>query len=266
MTHAGYIFHDSAASAELARLRMLESVFDHKSRTLLLSNGELRGLQCLEVGAGAGSIAAWMSSQVGPDGGGVMAIDTNTRFLSGLGPGVRVLEGEVGALTVPAEFFDVAHARYVLIHNTNAEAIIDAMLRALKPGGLLVLEEPDFSAAQAFVGPPHLRHAFENVTLAIQKTFSNRGMDYAFGRALPRLLTDRVSSLFALDYDCDAQRGGSDLAEVMRLSALTLQPAYIATGCATEADIAQYAEFAATPSCWAIYYATVRIVARKPVR
>lgn len=266
MTQRGYLFHDASAGAELERLRMLESVFDDKTRALLLSAGALRGLHCLEVGAGAGSVAAWLSSEVGPDAGGVTAIDTNVRFLEWLRPRVHVVEGELGVISATTELFDVAHARYVLIHNANPGAVLDAMLRALKPGGLLVLEEPDFSAAQAFVGPSDLRQGFDNVQRAIQETFSGRRMDYSFGRSLPGLVADRASSLVSLEYDCAAQRGGSGLAMMMRLSTLALQEKYIATGYATSTDITAYAEFAAMPCCWATYYATVRVVARKPIQ
>ena len=79
-TQAGYLFDGASAAAELARLRLLEGVFDQKTRALLQSAGPLTGLKCLEVGAGAGSIAAWLRSEVGA-GGEVTAIDANVRFL-----------------------------------------------------------------------------------------------------------------------------------------------------------------------------------------
>ncbi|HKO47836.1 MAG TPA: hypothetical protein VJV79_08935 [Polyangiaceae bacterium] len=44
MTETGYVFNDASAAAELERLRMLEGVFDDKTRALLRSAGPLRGL------------------------------------------------------------------------------------------------------------------------------------------------------------------------------------------------------------------------------
>jgi ubiquinone/menaquinone biosynthesis C-methylase UbiE len=262
MTIDEYIFQDASDATELSRLRMLESVFDDKTRQWLLSAGALVGRRCLEVGAGAGSIAAWLSSEVGPNGE-TVAIDTNARFLRRLGAEVQVIEGELGVVSMPAESFDLVHARYVLIHNANAGAVLDAMLQALKPGGALVLEEPDFSAAAAFVGPANLRMAFENVKHAVGATFAARGMNYAFGGALPALVQERLSHLTSVEYDCPVQRGASTLAEMMRLSTLTLRDKYIATGLATPEDIAGYAEFASSPDCWGAYYATTRVLARK---
>ncbi len=262
MAQDAYIFENSSDAAELERLQMLEEVFDDRSRQWLLSAGPLLGRRCLEVGAGAGSIAAWMATEVG-SGGAVVAVDTNARFLRRLPREVRVIEDALGAVALPAESFDLVHARYVLIHNANPGGILNAMLQALKPGGALVLEEPDFSAATAFTGPPNLSGAFENVKRAIGKTFSDRGMDYAFGSGLPRLVGERPARLVSMEYDCPVVAGGADLARMMRLSALSLRDKYLATGLATHADIDGYAEFALTPSCWGNYYATVRILARK---
>lgn len=69
---------------------------------------------------------------------------------------------------------DLVHSRYVLIHNVEPGKVIDEMLRCLKPGGALILEEPDFSVAKAFTGPAHLKRAFDNVKQAIQSTFTLR--------------------------------------------------------------------------------------------
>ena len=262
MTRDRYIFEGTPDAAELERLRMLEAVFDDKSQQWLRLAGPLLSRRCLEVGAGAGSIAAWLASETGANGE-VVALDANTRFLRGLPQGVRVVEGALGVVALPPRAFDLVHARYVLIHNTNGEAMVDAMLQSLKPGGALIIEEPDFSAASAFTGPSSLRHAFDKVTRAIAETFSARGMDHAFGAALPQLVVERAAKLVAMEYDCPVVDGGTPLAEMMRLSALSLRDKYVATGLATAADIDGYAEFAQTPGCWAGYYATARILASK---
>ena len=262
MTHDKYIFDDASGEPELQRLRLLESVFDEKTRMCLLSAGPLEGGSCLEVGAGAGSIAAWMSSAVGPKGK-VVAVDSNSRFLRDLAPNVHIIEGDISRAPLPSEHFDLTHARYVLIHNEDARPVLSAMLRALKPGGYLVLEEPDFSAAVPLIGPSELNSAFEKVRLAMKAMFSNRGMDYAFGRTLPALAQEFSGDVMDVKYDCPAEPGASKLAEMMRLSTLSLENKYVATGCVTAVDIARYAEFAASPDCWGVYYATVRVLARK---
>ena len=68
-------------AADDERLRLLEQVFDPGSR----QRRELvrPGWRCLEVGAGRGSMAAWLAERVGPDGQ-VVAIDIDVGYLARL--------------------------------------------------------------------------------------------------------------------------------------------------------------------------------------
>lgn len=116
------------------------------------------------------------------------------------------------------------------------------------------------------IGPAELSRAFDNVRHAVKAMFSNRGMNYAFGRALPGLVREVAASVVDVEYDCPAEPGASSLAEMMRLSILSLADKYVSTGQATAADIAGYAKFAESPDCWGIYYATVRVLAQKKRR
>lgn len=259
-----YIFSNAIPNDELARLRLLESALDDVTCSCLLSCGLSTGQSCLEVGAGAGSIADWLGSQVGP-GGEVLAVDVDDKFLQHLDSPVRVLRGDIRSLSVPPNSFDLAHARYVLIHNADPDLILDAMLRGLKRGGVLVLEEPDFSMATALVGPLTLKEAFNNVTHAIELTFRARGLNYAFGRELPSLVESRAVSIEGISYDCHVHKGGSTLAKMMCSSTLSLSDKYITTGAATREDIDGYVQYATRADCWGFYYSTVRILARKAV-
>ncbi len=259
----GYIFDDNADVSELRRLELLESVFDAKTREWLTAAGALENRRCLEVGAGAGSVARWLSDTVGPNGR-VTAVDTNVRHLAPLRERVEVVEGNLAELSLEEAAFDLVHARYVLIHNANARALLDAMLRALAPGGTLVLEEPDFGVVSALVGPGSWMQSFDAVGRATNAMFAARGLDGAFGRRLPELARARSLDLTRIEFDCHAQPGGSGLAAMMGLSTLALADKYTATGCATTGDVDRYREFAASPVCFGIYYATVRVLARKP--
>jgi 2-polyprenyl-3-methyl-5-hydroxy-6-metoxy-1,4-benzoquinol methylase len=43
--------------------------------------------------------------------------------------------------------FDLVHCRYVLIHNSNNAEMLGKLCRLVRPGGFLVVEEPDFTSA-----------------------------------------------------------------------------------------------------------------------
>jgi len=76
----------------------------------------------------------------------------------------------------------------VLIHNPDAHLVLADMLNALKPGGWLVLEEPDFSAARVIVGDKASYQSVNRVNQAIVHMFANRGMDHALSVKLSVML------------------------------------------------------------------------------
>lgn len=257
-----YIFSNASPLDEFERLRLLESIFDDTTRAWILGAMKMQGRRCLEVGAGAGSVARWLAEQVGSRGK-VLAVDTNERFLRELGSTAELLCGDIRELSVTRASYDLAHARYVLVHNTDAGSVLDVMTGALKPDGLLFVEEPDFSTAKALLGPLPMKASFDAMTRAMELTFGARGMDYAFGRILPSLIESRCAQIESIAFDSHVHRGGSAVARMMSTSALALKDKYIDTGAVTAADIAAYCRFAADPTCWAVYYTTVRVLARK---
>ena len=154
MAQAEYVFHRAEDRQELDRLRTIEREFDPASRQRLLAAGLRAGRRCLEVGAGAGSILAWMSEIVGPSGL-VCAVDLSTKFLARQWPAhVDLQQADIRTAPLEQESFDLVHARYVLIHLPDFEAALARLLACLKPGGSLVIEEPDFSASRGITGFP----------------------------------------------------------------------------------------------------------------
>jgi SAM-dependent methyltransferase len=262
MGQLSYVFEDAARARELERLQAIEELFDPETQRLLSSVGLWEGRRCLEVGAGAGSIAAWMKSKAGPSGR-VLAIDLDVRFLERFAPEIEIVQGDVRDAALPAETFDVVHARYVLIHNADSAAILDALVRCLKPGGFMLLEEPDFGTIEPSAGPERLSQGFSRVGEAINAMFRARGMNPALGRSLGAMFQARGLDIASLGCDAHLARGGSVLAKMMGLSALQLTDKYIETGSATAEDVQTYGEFSTDPSCWGIYYSTFRALGRK---
>ena len=264
MTDTAYVFEGAGRHSELDRLHLLESVFDPASRRVLLAAGLSAGMRCLEIGAGAGSIATWMGEVVGTKGW-VAAVDISTRFLTETTrANVAVYEADIRTVDLEPASFDIAHARFVFIHVAEWRAALDAGLRLLKPGGRLVLEEPDFSVSQALAGEVALRHSFHRVHEAIEAMFNVRNMDHAFGLRLPAVLEELRLDNVTFENDVPIAQGGSPLARMMGMSTRQLREKYLATGLATDADIENYGAFSSHPSSWAIYHGTVRGSARKP--
>jgi len=259
---ADYVFKDAGAQDELKRLRALEAIFDPATRRRFLAAGVTPGARCLEAGAGAGSVLRWLAETAGPSGE-VTAVDMDTRFLHDPPPNARVLAGDLRALALPPASFDIVHSRYVLVHIPEHEAVLDSLWRALKPGGRLVVEEPDFTAFRALAGEEDERRSFDNIHRAILRMYAAKGVEPALGAKLPGLLQARGATDLAVENDSPVSQGGTALPEMMRLSSAPLREKYIATGAATAADLDGYGAFTRSPRSWAVYYATIAVTARK---
>jgi ubiquinone/menaquinone biosynthesis C-methylase UbiE len=117
-----------AASAgyepELERIRCLERALDPITfpRLERLAIGE--GWECLEVAAGAGSVAAWIGDRVGAHGS-VLAIDVNTRFLDQLRPPITVKAGDLVNDDIGSAAFDLVHSRNILHHLARPETAFE---------------------------------------------------------------------------------------------------------------------------------------------
>ncbi|MEM7285260.1 MAG: methyltransferase domain-containing protein [Actinomycetota bacterium] len=139
----GYHVRDEEAVLENERLGLLAEARDPRTRLLLEQIGIRPGWHCLELGAGAGTISRWMAERVGDDGR-VMSTDIDLRFHAEATPNMIVREHDVTTDRLPSAHFDVVHARAVLQHIPEREAVLDKLTEALKPGGWIVVEDANF--------------------------------------------------------------------------------------------------------------------------
>lgn len=257
-----YIFDNTSEEREFQRLQLVEAANDSTTIRLLEETGIQPGWQCLEVGAGAGSILRWMGSQVGPTGLAV-GVDKKIAYLHKVdSPPVRIYQGSF--LEVPLEpSFDLLHSRYVLIHNQEERAILGKMYALLKPGGWALFEEPDFTSAT--LPEPEQKTPQGRVNRAMCQMFINLGLDPAYALRLPHKLQEagfhivRAQSLMHL---CP---GNSPMAKVMAESALVLEQEYSKTGLCSPKDIQVYVRLSQDSTHWALYHSTTSVIARKPI-
>jgi ubiquinone/menaquinone biosynthesis C-methylase UbiE len=139
---ARYVFANEGERAEF-RYRDLSTLYDSQTVTHLTKLGVDTGWSCLEVGAGGGSIAAWLCERVGKSGC-VLATDIELCFLLMLPFGnLQVRRHDVRMGGLPKREFDLVHARLVLMHLPGRELALERMIEAVKPGGWIVVEEFD---------------------------------------------------------------------------------------------------------------------------
>jgi SAM-dependent methyltransferase len=165
------------------RLALMSELLDPMHRRYLESLNIVKsGARTLEVGCGNGSISAWLARQVAPDGRAV-AVDLDLSLVDVHLPNLELRKEDIIDQPVEPGGFDLVTARAVLHHVADAKAAIANLIASLRPGGAILLIEPDFLPV-AIAEPPEVR-AFWSGWLTWSR---DRGIDYQIGRTLaPRL-------------------------------------------------------------------------------
>lgn len=202
------------------RLGMLELYLDESTKRRVKQLGHVAsGSDCLEIGAGRGSIVKWLSEVVGETGT-VTAIDINTNLIKSLSSkNIKILQQDVTKEPIPVEAFDFVHARWTMCHISQRDEVLGKIIRALRPGGLLLLEEIDFSSLISTQNSPY-RKFFESIV----KMLTRAGGDGNWARSL----VDRISKsgLADIGFECDVQiiQGGESSRRVLGVDRTTASP------------------------------------------
>src|SRR6266403_2867697 len=166
---------------ERTRLALMSELLDLMHRRYIDALGVVRpGARTLECGNG--SISAWLAERVSP-GGTAVAVDLDLSLIQVRMPNLELRKADIVAGPVERGAFDLVTARAVLHHVADAQAAIANMVASLRPGGALLLIEPDFLPVS--VAEPQEVRAFWDGWLGWAREC---GIDYQIGRALaPRL-------------------------------------------------------------------------------
>jgi SAM-dependent methyltransferase len=190
---AEYVF--GAAGADVAAQHsLLADAYDTPTCTRLSRTGVSAGWDCLDVGTGGGTVAAWLARRVGPAGT-VLATDltmpASTR-------GVTPLPHDITRDPLPEGAFDLIVARLVLRHLPGRDEVLTRLVRALKPGGWLQIDEFDTSYQPCLVAPsPRGRALYERFLAARDAVMARAGVDGAYGRRVAEAML--AAGLVAVD-------------------------------------------------------------------
>jgi SAM-dependent methyltransferase len=222
------------ADTESARLRLLEAGRDPGTISRLDRLGISPGWRCLEVGAGAGSIARWLVERVGPAGS-VLAADINPRFLINMPAGVDVRRLDIQHDDIEADTYDLVHCRAVLMHLPDPAAAIARMVAALRPGGLFLFEEGDYGLWN-YGGHPDASRMNMLVTRLLTELAKAGIADPWFGRELPNLVLAANLDMHGGEVETRIARPGEAYFEFERASTIATVPVMIKLGIYGEAD------------------------------
>lgn len=175
MGQADYRFADEAGF-EQERLAALERALDGPTKAILTELGIGEGWRCWDVGSGGGSVADWLVDVVGPDGA-VLATDLADRRPRRRESGVRWLAHDILVDPLPAQDFDLVHARFLLEHLSDPQAAIMRIRDALRPGGLVVLEDSSGLQLRSEPASP----AFDRLAAAWERAAHGVGWNASYG-------------------------------------------------------------------------------------
>jgi SAM-dependent methyltransferase len=255
-----YVF-DQAWEAERARLAGLELGLDSGTIRHLDAIGVAAGWHCWEIGGGGGSIAAWLCERVGHHGH-VLATDLETTFLERLPyANVEVRKHDIVADVMPSDQFDLVHARWVLHWLPARQRALTRMIAAVRPGGWLLVEEPDFvtpfhACASGTVG--------KVVMAGIRAMEAMTGAQSEYGRHL----LDDVCAQGLVDVDALGRvlmmRGGSPLCAHLRLSIAKIRATLVSSGPATTEEIDEALARLDNPAFATMSAITMAVWGRRP--
>lgn len=188
MTESVYIH--GTTEEEQRRLSLMNDV--------LLNNAELREMalrgdeHILDFGSGLGQFTRAMARAVPR--GRVVGIERDERQLAEAkrlaandNAAVDFRRGDVLDLDLPRDewgTFDVAHGRFILEHVPDPLRVVQAMVRAVKPGGRIVIADDDHAVLRLWPEPPGISELWE----AYMRTYDRIGNDPYVGRRLVELL------------------------------------------------------------------------------
>jgi ubiquinone/menaquinone biosynthesis C-methylase UbiE len=178
--------------AEIEHLVAQAETYAPEAGELLDRLGPVDGAAAIDVGCGALGILAQLRGRVGPAGR-VVGLDLEPRLLAVAerlaaerGLAIETVHADAAATGLPTAYFDLVHARTLLINVTDPEAVVAELARLTRPGGVVAVQEPD--PAAWVCDPPH--PTFDRLRDALIAAFPRAGKDFRLGRRIARMLRD----------------------------------------------------------------------------
>ncbi len=206
------VYSLATGEAAVRRLHALHHLYAPAGRRILLEAGLAPGMRVADFGCGVGAVTQMLAEMVGPSGH-VTGIDVSGAQLdqarqhcaeSGFSH-VTFVEASATATALPRESFDLAYCRFLLLHLTDPAACLREMRAVLKPGGILVIEDGDLTAAGSV--PPSAIGAFADLFGRLGPT---RGLDYSMSRGLYHLVQAAGFPIVDIEIHQPAMARGDD--------------------------------------------------------
>lgn len=186
---ASYLLANQAS--ELDRLQLQSRVWEPAGRELLATVPQRTGARAIDIGCGVMGWLHLLSEWVGPAGR-VVGTDIDANMVArarefarseGLS-NVDVIVDDLFQSELPAASFDFVHARFQIAPLGRGAEQLAAYRKLLRPGGTLVIEDPDMSSWR--INPSG--KAVNELIGLIERGFEAAGGNFNAGRVIPGLV------------------------------------------------------------------------------
>jgi len=223
-----------------ARLTVLARVLAPTTEKLFERAGPITGLKVIDVGCGGGDVTFPLARHVGPDGH-VTGIDLDEEKLKAAraaaeAQGFSHVRFEASDVTKrwPVAEADLVYGRFILTHLKQPQDLLAQAMAALKPGGMILIEDIDIAGCFCYPENTAVDASFQ-LYMALSR---RRGGDPIVGRRLGLLLEEAgfgdVGTTLAQPF---SRQGGAK--EVATLTFAAIADGLKAEGLVTAEDIAR---------------------------
>ncbi|MFE1764086.1 class I SAM-dependent methyltransferase [Streptomyces angustmyceticus] len=230
-------------TGEAGRIDLGALAYDEVSAARLTALGAGPGWNCLDVGAGTGTLARWLLESAGVTT--VLAVDRDTRFLTaGDTPGLTALDADITAPDFDPGRFQLVHARFVLMHLRPWRRMIAKLASLVAPDGVLVLSDAvDLTSATA-PGTPYTT-VMRAMWQALRETI---GTDISWVPDYPHLLREEGLCEVAAEIHVPPLVPGSAISRFWADTWGRTRGAMLATGRVDEEQIEQGLRMLSSPA------------------
>jgi ubiquinone/menaquinone biosynthesis C-methylase UbiE len=199
----GYILGNR--DSEISRLETQAKLFEPITKQALLNAGLKKGMSCIDIGCGSGSVTRLMAKMVGNTGR-VVGVDMDERYLSYCNSRRRINS------TQNIEFvyddisnsqldlkkrFDIVYSRFTFHHLIDRTEALRSMKRMIKKHGIVMIQDLDHAPGSWLCYPEN--DVFNTLRRVYVTLLKRRRGDPLVGRKLYKLLVDES---FDATVDC----------------------------------------------------------------
>jgi ubiquinone/menaquinone biosynthesis C-methylase UbiE len=197
----GYVLGNR--DSEIARLEMQSTLFEPITKQTLLNAGLKKGMSCIDIGCGSGSVTRLMAKMVGETGR-VVGVDIDNRYLQYCNrsitsrQNVEFIHDDICESRLDSkERFDIVYSRFMFHHLADRREAVHSMKRLTKKGGTVIIQDLDHAPGSWMCYPE--RKVVDTLRKVYVALIKKGGGDPLAGRKLYKLLIDES---FSVNLEC----------------------------------------------------------------